>query len=641
MAKTVDAFSTIEELRLKHNEVAVDLGDVSGLRTTNKDNLVDAMNSLQDKAFFFQEYIYDGTLNQVSFTGADRFNNTLEFRDNRIQVFVRDEHLNETVDYNISGVGTNNTRTTVTLTGNYASGASKAVQAGDKVVIYSFTGSFEGVSDAVSTASRFSLSDSNTIFNNNSNGVIINKNNTSPVTTLQSGFNFQVNGKSFFQDNVNLDTGKILTAPTVTDGTLSINSGAITGGTTATFSGEIEGGSLDINGDGDISGNLTVHGDTTINGNLTLGNADTDNVVFGADVNSDIIPNTDDAYDLGSSSQQWRNLYIDGTAEIDTLAINGTTVTSTAAEINKLDGYLGGVTELNYLKDLYDTGVTASEYDTLDGITATTTELNVMDGNTSATATTIADADRVVVNDNGTMKQVAVTDLSAYFDDEITNMPNLTSAGTLATVGALNSGSITSGFGSINNGSSTIETTGTMQFGTLSDGTINITAFVDEDNMASNSATLVPTQQSVKAYVDTQLALQDHLSELGGDTDDVTEGSTNLYYTDARVSTRVDTIIDHDNHSNITASKVGNEIRLSAAAQYGDSNVTTYLSTRADEGLKVDNDGNLSADVENGLIVGSNPSDKIQLDYEVISSGSLSGTPDGTGDAVGHLYFVI
>ena len=641
MAKTVDAFSTIEELRLKHNEVAVDLGDVSGLRTTNKDNLVDAMNSLQDKAFFFQEYIYDGTLNQVSFTGADRFNNTLEFRDNRIQVFVRDEHLNETVDYNISGVGTNNTRTTVTLTGNYASGASKAVQAGDKVVIYSFTGSFEGVSDAVSTASRFSLSDSNTIFNNNSNGVIINKNNTSPVTTLQSGFNFQVNGKSFFQDNVNLDTGKILTAPTVTDGTLSINSGAITGGTTATFSGEIEGGSLDINGDGDISGNLTVHGDTTINGNLTLGNADTDNVVFGADVNSDIIPNTDDAYDLGSSSQQWRNLYIDGTAEIDTLAINGTTVTSTAAEINKLDGYLGGVTELNYLKDLYDTGVTASEYDTLDGITATTTELNVMDGNTSATATTIADADRVVVNDNGTMKQVAVTDLSAYFDDEITNMPNLTSAGTLATVGALNSGSITSGFGSINNGSSTIETTGTMQFGTLSDGTINITAFADEDDMSSNSATLVPTQQSVKAYVDTQLALQDHLSELGGDTDDVTEGSTNLYYTDARVSTRVDTIIDHDNHSNITASKVGNEIRLSAAAQYGDSNVTTYLSTRADEGLKVDNDGNLSADVENGLIVGSNPNDKIQLDYEVISSGSLSGTPDGTGDAVGHLYFVI
>ena len=41
-----------------------------------------------------------------------------------------------------------------------------------------------------------------------------------------------------------------------------------------------------------------------------------------------------------------------------------------------------------------------------------------------------------------------------------------------------------------------------MTFGSLSDGTITATAFVDEDNMSSNSATLIPTQQSVKAYVD-------------------------------------------------------------------------------------------------------------------------------------------
>jgi len=40
----------------------------------------------------------------------------------------------------------------------------------------------------------------------------------------------------------------------------------------------------------------------------------------------------------------------------------------------------------------------------------------------------------------------------------------------------------------------------------LSDGSITVTAFVDEDNMASNSATLLPTQQSVKAYVDTEVS---------------------------------------------------------------------------------------------------------------------------------------
>ena len=36
----------------------------------------------------------------------------------------------------------------------------------------------------------------------------------------------------------------------------------------------------------------------------------------------------------------------------------------------------------------------------------------------------------------------------------------------------------------------------------ISDGTITITGFVDEDDMASDSASLVPTQQSVKAYTD-------------------------------------------------------------------------------------------------------------------------------------------
>ena len=67
-------------------------------------------------------------------------------------------------------------------------------------------------------------------------------------------------------------------------------------------------------------------------------------------------------------------------------------------------------------------------------VTTTAAELNILDGDTAATSTTVADADRVVFNDNGTMKQVAVTDLAAYFDDEITAMPNLTSVGTLTTL---------------------------------------------------------------------------------------------------------------------------------------------------------------------------------------------------------------
>ena len=133
------------------------------------------------------------------------------------------------------------------------------------------------------------------------------------------------------------------------------------------------------------------------------------------------------------------------------------------AELEILDGATVTTDELNILD-----GVTATtaELNIMDGVTATTAELNIMDGDTSATSTTVADADRVVLNDNGTMKQVAVTDLAAYFDDEITAMPNLvTTAAT--TVGALNSGSITSGFGTIDTGSSTITTTGLITGGSL------------------------------------------------------------------------------------------------------------------------------------------------------------------------------
>jgi len=188
---------------------------------------------------------------------------------------------------------------------------------------------------------------------------------------------------------------------------------------------------VDINGNADISGNLgiggnlTVTGTTTFNGGtITMGDAATDNVVFGADVDSNIIPDDDNTYDLGSSSQEWKDIYIDGVAYLDAIDFNGTSITSTGAEIN------------------------------------------ILDGDTSATSTTVADADRVVLNDGGTMKQVAVTDLSAYFDDEITAMPNLvTTAAT--TVGALNSGSITSGFGTIDTGSSTITTTGLITGGSL------------------------------------------------------------------------------------------------------------------------------------------------------------------------------
>ena len=93
-------------------------------------------------------------------------------------------------------------------------------------------------------------------------------------------------------------------------------------------------------------------------------------------------------------------------------------VTSTTAELNILDGVTSTASELNILDGVTST---ASELNVLDGITSTTTELNLMDGGTSATSTTLASADRFVCNDNGTMKQVALSDLVTYLEDGSTS----------------------------------------------------------------------------------------------------------------------------------------------------------------------------------------------------------------------------
>jgi hypothetical protein len=197
----------------------------------------------------------------------------------------------------------------------------------------------------------------------------------------------------------------------------------------------------------------------------------------------------------GSSTITTTGLITGGSLDIDDVVINGSTIghTDDTDLITVANGIATIAGEISVTT--LDIGGT--------NVTSTAAELNIIDGDTSATSTTLADADRVVVNDAGTMKQVALTDFETYFESALDTLSNVT------TVGALNSGSITSGFGAIDNGSSAITTTGTITYGNLSDGSITITAFVDEDDMTSNSATLVPTQQSVKAYVDAQITAED------------------------------------------------------------------------------------------------------------------------------------
>jgi hypothetical protein len=110
-------------------------------------------------------------------------------------------------------------------------------------------------------------------------------------------------------------------------------------------------------------------------------------------------------------------LQIDSTAVTTTAAelnvLDG--ITSSTTELNKLDGFTGDATDLNYAKALYDTGVTSTEFNTaLDGITSTAAELNVLDG---VTAGTVSTSKGVVVDSN----------------KDITGFRNITLTGTLTT----------------------------------------------------------------------------------------------------------------------------------------------------------------------------------------------------------------
>jgi hypothetical protein len=67
---------------------------------------------------------------------------------------------------------------------------------------------------------------------------------------------------------------------------------------------------LSVAGSATVYGNLTVQGLATLNGGtLTLGDANTDNVVFGAEINSNVNPNTTATYDLGTDGLRWNTLF--------------------------------------------------------------------------------------------------------------------------------------------------------------------------------------------------------------------------------------------------------------------------------------------------------------------------------------------
>jgi cytoskeletal protein CcmA (bactofilin family) len=246
---------------------------------------------------------------------------------------------------------------------------------------------------------------------------------------------------------------------------------------------EINATTIDINGAVDVSGevaaaSLDISGNVDIDGTTNLDAVDIDGAV---QIDATVSVGVDDTgYDVkffgdtASAFAQWD-------ASADDLILGG------AAGLIVPDGQL-------------TLGSTA--------ITSTAAEINLIDGGTSRGTTAVASGDGILINDAGTMRMTNVDTVSTYFSSHNVG------GGNVVTTGALNSGSITSGFGSIDIGSSALSTTGSVTLGATSFGDNNITNVGDvaldsisadgtDINVAvsDNSATALTVKQGSDAYL--------------------------------------------------------------------------------------------------------------------------------------------
>ena len=248
MAKNVSNNDTLEVLRTSYNDLVDEVGGLGGLRTSQKGSLVDAVNSIIDQYFFFQDFEYDGqdgASSNRTFSGNDNFGESLKYSVNRVLVFKNGVLLRNGTDYSATN------GTSITLTSSIANS--------DIIRITSFTGSYEGVGATQSTT-QWTKTGGGSIYNHDTeSGVVINSDDQGVVTTPASGYGIQLESDG---SNIYLNTGGTSNKVFV-NGNLDLASGAeiqINGSqiTAADLSGFTSSVRSQLSASGDISYNSST-----------------------------------------------------------------------------------------------------------------------------------------------------------------------------------------------------------------------------------------------------------------------------------------------------------------------------------------------------------------------------------------------
>ena len=227
-----------------------------------------------------------------------------------------------------------------------------------------------------------------------------------------------------------------LTELDVTAGTVSASKAVvvdsnkdITGFRNVTMTGELDAATLDISGDADIDGttNLDI---VDIDGAVNIAAATTiatDNKIQFRDTAIYIQSSADGQLDIVADTEVQiaaTTIDINGAVALNG-AITGATNITLSGELDAATLDISGNADID--------GTLETDALSLNGtaVTSTAAELNIMDGGTSASAVTVVDADQIVLNDNGTMKQITVSSLKTYSDGE-TAWVNFNGTGTVA-----------------------------------------------------------------------------------------------------------------------------------------------------------------------------------------------------------------
>lgn len=280
----------------------------------------------------------------------------------------------------VSGLGTMSTQnansvaiTGGTIDGTTIGGSTAAAVTGTIVTANTYfsgagtnlTGTASGLSIGGNAATATSATSATTATNlaGGAAGSVPYQSAPSTTTFLAAGSNGQVltlaSGVPSWATPTTGTVTSVGTAGTVNG--LTLTGGPITSSGTITL-----GGTLDLSSPptiGNTTPNTGRFTTLTVDDNSTFGTSNTDTINFVGRINSDFDPATDNTYDLGRVGHEWRNLYIDGTANIDSLIadtadINAGTIDNTS--IGVTTAAAGNFTTLSLTSTLAVNGSTGT-----------------------------------------------------------------------------------------------------------------------------------------------------------------------------------------------------------------------------------------------------------------------------------------